>query len=112
MGSSSVLAWIGVLAGPIAWAGDVLVRYALVTPACASDSTALLRVVSFMALLVTVCGAISAWQAYQNVDHPNVRSPIRDRGRVMARLGLLSSALFALAIVAGSIPQWMLGPCR
>ena len=36
----------------------------------------------------------------------------RQRARFMAILGLTSCALFALAIVAGAIPRWVLDACQ
>jgi hypothetical protein len=36
----------------------------------------------------------------------------RQRARFMAVLGLTSAALFAVTIVAGAIPRWMLNACQ
>jgi len=106
--------WSGILAGPIAWAFDLEVRYALVKWTCVSQRPALLHAVTAASLLVVAAGACVSWLALQRTA---AHVPIdgggpRQRAQFMATLGLASSALFALAIVAGAIPQWMLDACQ
>jgi hypothetical protein len=45
-------------------------------------------------------------------DVPTDGGRPRQRARFMAVLGLASSGLFALQIVAGAIPHWVLDACQ
>ena len=45
-------------------------------------------------------------------DVPTDGGHPRQRARFMAILGLTSCALFALTILAGAIPQWVLDACQ
>jgi hypothetical protein len=45
-------------------------------------------------------------------DEPTDGGDPRQRARFMAILGLTASALFALTIVAGGIPRWVLDACQ
>jgi hypothetical protein len=106
--------WTGILTGPIAWAADLMVRYSLVHWSCGMQQTMVLELISSLTLVLVIAGGVVAWRAL-------VRTPSRaatdggrpvDRGRFMALLGVLTSGLFALVVVAGAVPQWILDACR
>ena len=63
---------------------------------------------------MTCGGALVAWVALQQTtaDASTDGGQPRQRARFMAILGLTSSALFALAIVALAIPRWVLDACQ
>ncbi len=105
--------WTGILAGPIAWAIDLEVSYALVHWICATQRVEVLHLISLLALLITGVGAFISWRALQQATHAATtdRSE-RARTCFMAMLGLASALLFACAIVAGAIPRWMLDACQ
>jgi hypothetical protein len=94
--------WTGVLAGPLAWATDLTVSYALVKWSCGHNAAGLLQVPSLAALAVTLCGAFIAW----SVD------PQSDRDRFLWTLALAMSALFVVVVIATAIPTWFLHVCR
>jgi hypothetical protein len=104
------LQWTGVLAPPMAWAADLTVRYALVKTACGSNATLLLMAVTVVALAVSGVGAAAAWRGLAEApsDARTEGGQPFDRGRFMAVLGLCSSALFSVMLVAGAIPLWVL----
>jgi hypothetical protein len=106
--------WTGILAGPVAWALDLSISYALVKWACSNQREALLRSMTPAALVVVAGGAVLSLMAVQQTagDTPTDGGNPRQRARFMAILGLTSCALFALAIVAGAIPRWMLDACQ
>ncbi len=106
--------WSGILAGPVAWALDLMVSYALVKWSCGSQRQQVLHLITFAALALVFAGAIPSWQALQRTvfDVPTDGGRSRQRARFMAILGLASCALFAAAIVAGAIPRWMLDACQ
>jgi hypothetical protein len=105
--------WAGILAGPIAWASDLGASYALVQWTCASQRVGVLHLISLLALMLTMGGAVMSWMALQHTDHlaTDAGQP-RARARFMAVLGLSINALFAAAIIAGAIPRWVLNACQ
>ena len=105
--------WTGILAGPIAWAFDLTVRYAIVKWTCVANREAVLSLMTALGLAVVAAGALVSWLALQHTagDGPTDGGEPRQRARFMAIFGLASCALFALAIVAGDIPHWVLGAC-
>ena len=75
--------WTGILAGPIAWALDLTISYAIVQWTCGSQHTSVLALVTAGALLVIACGAIAsgvALGAAAGRGETDGGSPI-DRGR-------------------------------
>lgn len=125
MGSQAVVAsdrrwlsplplWTGILAGPVVWALDLCVSYALVKWTCSSQRTLLMHLISPVCLALVLGGAAVSWLALRRTSgHPATGggSPLA-REHFMAVLGLTSSALFALTIVAGAIPRWVLDACQ
>jgi hypothetical protein len=105
--------WTGILAGPFAWAVDLMVRYALVHWSCGTQQTIVLKIISFVTLLVVIGGGVVAWRAYGQIP-PGVPTdggrPI-DRARFMAIVGMLTAALFTLVVIATAIPPWVLDAC-
>jgi hypothetical protein len=106
--------WTGILAGPAAWASDLGISYALVKWTCSSQRQLLLLAMTPVALGVVTAGAIVSWLALRRTP-PHLSTDGGDpleRARFMAILGLVTNALFALAILAGGIPRWVLDACQ
>jgi hypothetical protein len=106
--------WTGILAGPAAWALDLCVSYALVKWTCSSQRTLLMHLISPGCLALVLGGAAVSWWALGRTSGHTATSggDPQARARFMAILGLTSSALFALTIVAGAIPRWVLDACQ
>jgi hypothetical protein len=106
--------WTGLLAGPFAWACDLMVSYALVKWACSTQRELLLHLISPACLALVLGGTYVSWSALRQTpgDLPTDRGDPLARARFMAILGLTSNVLFALTIVAGAIPRGMLDACR
>jgi hypothetical protein len=106
--------WIAILAGPAAWAFDLCVSYALVKWTCLSQREAVLHLMTLGSLALVTGGAVVSWFALRRTasNLPTDGGDPRQRARFMAILGLTSSALFALAIVAGAVPRWVLDACQ
>jgi hypothetical protein len=105
--------WTGVLAGPVAWALDLWLSYALVKWTCSSQRSLLMHLISPACLALVVGGAVVSWWALRRTSGQTTTDagdPLA-RARFMAMLGFTSSALFALTIVAGAIPRWVLDAC-
>jgi uncharacterized protein YjeT (DUF2065 family) len=110
---SPLALWTSVLAGPAAWGFDLETSYALVHWTCDTRRIGMLHGITLATLVVTGLGGTMAWQAWRRSLDTNVgTSDERARAQFMALLGLGSSLLFATAIVAGSIPRWMLDACQ
>ena len=74
----------------------------------------MLRGITPAALLIVGVGALFSFFALQQTaaDAPTDGGRPRQRARFMAVLGLAACALFALAIVAGAVPRWVLDACQ
>jgi hypothetical protein len=112
-GQGVTLLWLGLLAGPTAWALDLLISYAAVKWTCSSQHTAALHLITVGALLITAGGAAASWTVFQRTPEPSHADGPRpvDRGKFMAMLGLLVSAMFALAMIANAVPRVLLDAC-
>jgi hypothetical protein len=106
--------WVGILAGPIAWAFDLTASYAVVKWVCQTRGYGVLPLITIASLaLVAGAAAISGSALMRTTnDVPTDGGRPRQRARFMAVLGLASCALFALQIVAGAIPHWVLDACQ
>jgi hypothetical protein len=111
---SPLALWTGIMAGPIAWAFDLTVSFALVGWSCDHGHMGTLHTITWVSLAITAGGAVFALQAarYTLGDVPTDGGTPRQRARFMALLGLTCSALFAVAILAGAIPRWVLDACQ
>ena len=106
--------WTGILAGPIVWACNLMASYALVKWVCHTQRYAVLPVITIASLVVVIAAAAISWTALRRTadDVPTDGGRPRQRARFMAVLGLASSALFALQIVAAAIPHGVLDACQ
>jgi hypothetical protein len=111
---SPLALWTGILAGPAAWALDLSISYALVKWACSTQHGGVLRAMTFAALTLVAAGGVASYLALRRTagDTPTDGGNPRQRARFMAVLGLTSCGLFALAILAGAIPRWVLDACQ
>ena len=101
--------WAGVLAGPIAWALDLVVSYSRVKEACGTPRMIWLHLMTVLALAIIGGGAWSAWQVYSATPEsaPTDGGTAIDRTRFMAILGLSACAFFTLGVIALAIPRWV-----
>jgi hypothetical protein len=105
--------WTGLLAAPAAWALDLTISYAVVQWTCSSQHIFVLHLITLGALAMAAGGAAASWTALQRLPEAALNDGPRpiDRGRFMALLGLLVSALFGLTMVANAVPRVMLDAC-
>jgi hypothetical protein len=106
--------WTGILAGPIMWAIDLTASYTLVKWVCHTQRYGILHLVTIASLAVVIGAAAISWIALTHTarDVPTDGGNPRQRARFMAVLGLTSSALFALQILAGAVPQGVIDACQ
>jgi hypothetical protein len=110
----TAILWTGLLAPPLAWAADLMVRYALVQWSCSTQQTVVVKVISVATLAVVIGGGVVAARAYSQIPSgaPTDGGRPIDRSRFMAIGGMLTAALFALVVIAGAIPPWVLDACH
>jgi hypothetical protein len=106
--------WTGIIAGPIAWAVDLTASYAVVKWVCHSSRHDILPLITIATLAMVIGAATISWTALMRTadDLPTDGGRPRQRARFMAVLGLASCGLFALQIIAGAIPHWVLDACQ
>ncbi|HMC23340.1 MAG TPA: hypothetical protein VKL19_15910 [Thermoanaerobaculia bacterium] len=94
--------WTGILAGPIAWATNLQIKYAIVVYVCRNHAGWLMWLVTLASLLITAFGGFCAWRGWTD-STPRVR--------FMALGGLAITAMFALAIISAAIPDLFFRAC-
>ena len=106
--------WTGILAGPVAWLLQMQTSYALVPWACATGHVFVLHLVTLAGLLIAAAGAWLAWRDWRRFgkEWPKGKGGPQMRRRFMAVLGLLTSVMFFLVILAQGIPSFILNPCQ
>ena len=108
--------WIGILAGPLAWAALLQTNYSMSYVACEQRHNWMLHLATAVALGLIALAAVTAWRAAPPLGHHELPSidPAETaflRARFMAIGGLALCVFFALVILATEIPALVLNPC-
>jgi hypothetical protein len=103
--------WAGILVAPAACAANLELGYLLVHPACLRNDMTPLHVVQILCLAAALEGGLIAWRALRR-EQTGVSGEAGDRSRFLAGLGVWTSALFALVIVAQAVPSFVLHQCQ
>jgi hypothetical protein len=103
--------WFGFLGAPVSWFLHLMVIYPLVEVACRWATDLPLYGLSVVLLAVSALAGLVSWRSLQVVRRRNGATTPR-RVRFMARGGLAASALFTLAIGAGTLPVVFDDPCQ
>jgi hypothetical protein len=104
------LLWIGFVLPPLASLANLELSYVLASRGCGAGAPerGLLLLLAAAAFAVAASGAVLAWRG---IDRP-AEPPESARARsFLALCGLLSSAFFALVILAMALPAALLRPC-
>ena len=102
--------WLGLAAGPLAWAALLEVNYVLSYVACEQRHTWMLHLATAIALAIVGAGGLAAWTASPPLGGATSATG-EARARFMALAGLALCAWFALVILATEIPTLVLNPC-
>lgn len=97
--------WVGVLAGPLAWAVQELSVFASAAWACDGGPHWPMHAFSFICLTAALGGgwvACRHWRAVRGWPGSSDESDV-GRYRLMSVVGMMASVLFSMAIVA----QWL-----
>ena len=101
--------WVGIFAGPLAWATDEVIGYTATAHECSTGSSTLLHALTVSALITCGIGLLCARStSTASLDPPNDRG---ERIRSMSLAGMVLSLAFAVVVIATAIPKWMLSPC-
>ncbi len=104
----------GCFLAPFAWAGQLLVNYSIATTVCLNGQTWLLHLVSLLAALTALSGALIGRASWMRLTSGSTvegdASAVGRRFLALAGMGL--SAFFVLAIFAADLPNWWLSACQ
>jgi hypothetical protein len=89
----------GLVLAPTVWFASMEANFALAPLACAGHGKGMLLLISAAALALAMAGGVLAWT--QRSSHQR-----------LAVSGAVTSALFALVILAQAIPNLILGGCE
>src|SRR3954453_4943533 len=106
------LLW-SLIAGFFAWGLDLGLSYMLEQHSCSTGHHYVLHVISIVCFLIALSGfffGVAELRALpQNASEEGGSS--FDRAHFQALLGIVFSLSFAVVIIAGSVPRWILSPC-
>jgi hypothetical protein len=112
-GPGALALWWGILAGPVAFALDEVLSYAIVQHSCSTGYEWLLHLYTAIALLLSLSGVVAAQWCYRRLPHiaSSEAGSVESRGRWMAIYGTASGLAFIVVTLALAIPKWGLSPC-
>ena len=106
--------WLLMIVGPAIVAAEQQTNYVLVRQACSMQRNVTLYVVTIVALLLTIATAligVSIWRR-TGAEWPTEASDLANRIRFISVLGILSSAMSFLVILAQGIATVNFDPCQ
>ena len=107
------VSWLGLAAGPLAWALDQGLSYAMVPWACAAHRHLPLHLVSLVALLLAGAGGVAAWRDWKRRQDVSSESADADgRAHFLALLGMLMCLLFGLVVLMEGVAKFYFDPCQ
>ena len=106
--------WLLVVAAPVIVAVEMQTNYVLVRQACSAQRNLALYVVIVVSIVLTVATgliALALWRV-EGFIWPRESPELSDRIRFIAVLGMLSSGMSLLVIVAQGIATVLFNPCQ
>lgn len=106
--------WVLLIAGPAIVAAEQQINFILVRQACSVQRNVSLYVVVIVSMLLTIATAligISIWRR-AGAEWPREGADLANRVRFISVLGVLSSAISFLLIVAQGIATVNFDPCQ
>jgi hypothetical protein len=106
--------WVGVLLPPVIWAVQMEINYWAVRGACVRGGNIRLYLVTAIALLMIVFSGMCAWIAERrsSAGWRVEWGALVSSSRFMFALGLLSCAIFFLAVMAQGMAAIVFHPCQ
>lgn len=106
--------WLLIVAAPIIVAIEMQTNYVLVRQACSAQRNVALYAVIIVAIVLTVATALislAVWRV-EGATWPTESTDLSARIRFIAVLGMLSSGMSLLVIVAQGIATVLFNPCQ
>jgi len=106
--------WLLLIAGPAIVAAEQQANFVLVRQACSMQRNVTLYVVTIVAILLTIATAligVSIWRR-TGAEWPTEAVDLANRIRFISVLGILSSAMSFLVILAQGIATVNFDPCQ
>jgi ribose/xylose/arabinose/galactoside ABC-type transport system permease subunit len=106
--------WVLLIAGPVILAAEQQANYVLVRQACSMQRNVALYAVVVVAMLLTIATAmigVSIWRR-TGTAWPTEAVDLANRIRFISVVGILSSAMSFLVIVAHGIATVVFDPCQ
>ena len=113
-GTTPKALWLLIVAAPVIVAIEMQANFVLVRLACSAQRNIALYAVIILALVLTVATALIAlavWRV-EGVTWPTESTDLSERIRFIAVLGMLSSGMSLLVIVAQGIATVLFDPCQ
>lgn len=106
--------WWSLIAGFAAWAFDLGASYVLDQHSCSTGHYYVLHVISIAAVCICLSGFGTGFFEFRRfpVKTSEEGGTSFDRAHFQALVGMIFSLSFAVVVVAGSIPRWILSPCE
>jgi hypothetical protein len=106
--------WLLMIAGPAIVAAEQQANFVLVRQACSMQRNVTLYVVTIVAMLLTIATAMIAVSIWRRAGAawPTEESDLANRIRFISVLGLLSSGMSFLVILAQGIATVNFDPCQ
>ncbi len=105
--------WWSLVAGFAAFGFDLGASYVLVQHSCSTGHHYVLHLISLVAFVLALSGFFMGFSEIRLLPHEAKEEGGShfDRAHFQALLGMLFSLSFAAAIIAQSVPRWILTPC-
>jgi hypothetical protein len=105
--------WIGLLLAPAAWGVQLQSVYLLSENGCFGGSYLPIHLVSAICLMFAIVGGMVAFRLWRESgsEWPDRSPGAKQPGGFMAAIGILSSSLFSIVIVAQWLPTLTGVPC-
>lgn len=106
--------WTLIVAGPIIVAMQMQANFVLVRQACSAQRNIALYAVIILAMLLTIAAALVGFSLWKRAgtEWPTEAIDLANRIRFIAAVGILSSAMSFLVILAQGIATVVFDPCQ
>jgi hypothetical protein len=106
--------WWSLCAGFIAWGTDLGLSYTLEQHSCSTGHRYVLHGISIACFLIALTGFAAGLAEFRRLPSSAKEEGGShfDRAHFQGLLGMIFSLSFALVVIAGAVPRWILSPCE
>jgi hypothetical protein len=107
------LGW-SLAAGFVAWGFDLALSYALEQHSCSTGHHYVLHVITIVCMAIALSGFAMGLMEFKRFPRETSEEGGNriDRAYFQSMLGMAFCLVFAIVIIAGSVPRWILSPCE